>query len=568
MSHEPSHDDGAICLLEDVLITDALAQRPARAPDYEGEARALGTLARGLAANPRGLLQRVVETALTLCRAGSAGVSVLEDDGEEEIVRWPVVAGASAAYLHHTIPRESSPCGVAMRGEQPVLYDRAERHFGAMREVEPRSYENLIAPWRIDGRPAGTLWVSTHSPERQFDAEDARLLTSLACFASAAWRTVLALESALRESEARFRSLANLVPDLLWQGDPDGSTVWCNDRWYSFTGMTPEQTLGAGLVDAIHPDDRAGARRAWEIALQEGRPFARENRIRGHDGVYCWFLVRADPMLDGSGRVVRWFGAATDVNAQRLAMEEITQRVTMLHRQLTLTEEEERRRLARELHDEVGQHLTALGLGLHALSDVAPPDSDVDRRATQLRRLADTLGRELHGIAVRLRPVALDDFGLEEALRSYAVEWSHRSGIALDLHVQGSERLPSEVESAVYRIVQEALTNIARHSGAGRAGVVLERRGAYVHVIVEDDGRGFEPADAARTPREGPPALGLLGIRERTALLGGTLDIESAPEGGTVLFVRVPIEQPRVAFTDAGRAMPVGRWTDERSDAR
>lgn len=218
-----------------------------------------------------------------------------------------------------------------------------------------------------------------------------------------------------------------------------------------------------------------------------------------------------------------------------------------LLRKLNLAQEEERRRLSRELHDEAGQHLTLLGLGLQALSDVAPPGSEIDRRAEQLRGLAATLGGELHGIALRLRPKALDDFGLEAALSSYAEEWSRQSGIVADVHVNGeAERLPTPVESAAYRVAQEALTNVAKHSGATRAGVVIERRDGNLHVIVEDDGRGFDPRELARGPTDAS-GLGLLGIRERVALLGGTVDVESAEGRGTTLFVRIPVTGP---YTD------------------
>lgn len=165
----------------------------------------------------------------------------------------------------------------------------------------------------------------------------------------------------------------------------------------------------------------------------------------------------------------------------------------MLRLQLAQAEEDERRRLSRELHDEAGQHLTALALGLQALSDVAPPGSEVDRRAAELRALTGTLGRELHAVAVRLRPKALDDFGLEAALAAYAEDWSRQTGIAVDVHADvASARLPGAIESALYRIVQEALTNVARHSGATRVSVVVERRARYVVAVVEDDGRGFE----------------------------------------------------------------------------
>ena len=216
--------------------------------------------------------------------------------------------------------------------------------------------------------------------------------------------------------------------------------------------------------------------------------------------------------------------------------------------QLGVAQEEERRRLSRDLHDEVGQHLTALGLGLQALSDVVPAGSEVDRRAAQLRELAGTLGRELHALAVRVRPKVLDDFGLIAALTSFAEEWTRQHGIVAEVHAGADlERLPPSVESALYRIVQEALTNVAKHSDATHTSVVVERSGGSVHVIVEDDGKGFD-ADVVADAGKRPAALGLLGIRERAALLGGSLQVETAPGAGTTIFVRLPIHT-----TDAQR---------------
>ena len=213
-----------------------------------------------------------------------------------------------------------------------------------------------------------------------------------------------------------------------------------------------------------------------------------------------------------------------------------------LRRQLALAEEEERQRLARELHDEVGQHITALGLGLQALSDSSPPGSEVVHRALQLREMVNALARELHSLAVRLRPKVLDDFGLDAALSAYAEEWSRNTGIAVDVHANhGPERLPMAVESAVYRVVQEALTNVARHSGSNRAGVVVERRNGDLVTVVEDSGVGFQLDTATRT--SGSTQLGLRGIRERAELLGGSMDVETSPGGGTTLFVRIPIRR-------------------------
>jgi signal transduction histidine kinase len=213
-----------------------------------------------------------------------------------------------------------------------------------------------------------------------------------------------------------------------------------------------------------------------------------------------------------------------------------------LRARLVQAEDDERRRLARELHDEASQHLTSLGLGLKALSDVAPPGSEIDQRADELRALVDSLGKELHAVAVRLRPRALDDFGLEAALRSYVEDWARQSGVAVDVHTaQDSTRLPGLVESTIYRIVQEALTNVLRHAEATLVSVVLERHDGQVVVVVEDDGKGFDIADIVDNPTL--PGLGLRGIRERAALLRGTAEIESHVGGGTSIYARIPIAE-------------------------
>jgi signal transduction histidine kinase len=221
-----------------------------------------------------------------------------------------------------------------------------------------------------------------------------------------------------------------------------------------------------------------------------------------------------------------------------------------LRQQLLAAEEEERRRLARELHDEAGQHLTALGLGLQALSDVTTPGSEIDRRASRLRELAARLAVDLHDIALRLRPKSLDDFGLEAAITAYAEDWSRTTHIPIDVQAASHEsRLPASIESAIYRIVQEALTNVARHSGATGASVIVYRRDGDVVAIVEDNGVGFEPSNFAPHPDRAVTSLGLLGIRERVTLLGGTVEVESAPGAGTTIYVRLPVTLPMYPTT-------------------
>jgi PAS domain S-box-containing protein len=211
-----------------------------------------------------------------------------------------------------------------------------------------------------------------------------------------------------------------------------------------------------------------------------------------------------------------------------------------LQGQLATAQEDERRRIARELHDQMGQHLTALGLGLKVVKDLIPDPSPARDRLQKLLALTDLIGREIHHLALELRPTALDDLGLEAALTNYVEGCAERSGVEIDFHAAGldAQRLPPPIETALYRVIQESLTNILKHASARRVSVVLQRSAEQASAVVEDDGGGFD-ADTGPTLSEG--RLGLLGMRERLALVGGTLTIESQLGRGTTIIARVPL---------------------------
>ncbi|MGA2245067.1 MAG: response regulator [Verrucomicrobiota bacterium] len=279
--------------------------------------------------------------------------------------------------------------------------------------------------------------------------------------------------------------------------------------------------------------------------------------------------------------------------ARRQQAEEARKQVL---RKLTDAEETERGRISRELHDRLGQDLTALKLGLQWLgkrcpfaSDMLGPRSDVPEAeeceridhelqarlgqdpaaiesgrqwlkercpfaagvrdgVSKMEQLTDSLMRETHRLAWELHPAVLDDLGLEAALRRYLTEWSEQSGVPVDFHCDGldTRRLPLEFETALYRVTQEALTNVLRHARAQRVSVLVERQAGRVSLIVEDDGVGFE-SEAVLQASGTRDKLGLLGMQERIRLTGGTLDIESTPERGTTVFVRVPLETTTAA---------------------
>jgi len=221
-----------------------------------------------------------------------------------------------------------------------------------------------------------------------------------------------------------------------------------------------------------------------------------------------------------------------------------------LLRRLVTAQEEERRRISRELHDQTGQQLTALLLGLKTLNNSTGNGStSLHKNLLQLQKLTERLVEEAHHLAWELRPAALDDLGLETALSNYVEKWSERNSISLDFHSGLNKlRLPAPVETAVFRIVQEALTNVLKHAEATRVSVMLEYRYDELLVIVEDNGRGFQP-EASLKVKE-PGGLGLVGINERVALVCGKLNIESEPGCGTTLAIRIPASAsvPQKAF--------------------
>ncbi len=221
-------------------------------------------------------------------------------------------------------------------------------------------------------------------------------------------------------------------------------------------------------------------------------------------------------------------------------MQAATVRMRSLSHRLIEAQETERRNLARELHDEAGQALASLRFGLRLLDREIAEGGDVTGRVTELVERTDAVIDGLHRLAADLRPASLDHLGLEAALRQYSRVAGSEFGLQVQFKARGmtGERFSTEVETALYRVVQEALANVARHAHATRADVLLQRRGDRVTVMIEDDGVGFEPDTVRKRGRE---CLGLLGLEERAEALGGTLTVESAPGAGTTIVVEVPI---------------------------
>lgn len=300
-ARSPSRSDA----VDAVLITDALAARSTRPPDDRAESHALGLLAQQLATDPRGVLQRCAELVMALCRADSAGISILESGGTNGIFRWHAAAGGFAPHLHGTMPREASPCGLVIERDCVLLFSGAERAFPALEGVEPRIHENLLVPWHADGRPVGTLWAIHHSGEGRFDAEDARLLQSLARFAAAAFQMIRALDdaslerTALRTSEEQYRNALDTMSEGFALLDADFTILDVNVETVRLDGRTREEIIGLNHWNAFPGSEHSAQGEMFKRVARERVPAALEHTYRWPDGRTLWIDTRAYPTSNG-----------------------------------------------------------------------------------------------------------------------------------------------------------------------------------------------------------------------------------------------------------------------------
>jgi len=520
-----------------------------------------------------GLLPQIVDAAIGITAADMGNVQLY--DGASDSLRIVASRGfrPEDLDLFAVIRRGESTCGTSLeRGERVVVGDvTASAIFAgkplldAILAAGIRALQSTPLISR-SGRLVGML--STHFRSPRFPAERDLRILDLVARQAADWIERTQAEVALRESEARFRIMADHAPVMIWVTDPAGICSYVNERWCQFTGTPPEEGFGLGWLDSVHPDDRERAGSDFRSATARNETFRAEYRLRRHDGAYRWVIDSAAPRFAPDGAYLGYIGSVLDVTNEKRAEEEIrrardemdlsvrertaelTEALATLGRQeevrkellrrVVTVQEDERRRISRELHDQMGQQLTALMLRLRLAKDSAGEDSPLQEHLRWLEDHAARISRDVHHVALKLRPTALDDLGLPEALAQYADEWTRRAGVAAELRVNGlwEERLPPLIETTIYRAVQEAMTNVLKHAGATRVVVILSRLKDSVSVSVEDDGKGFDGEGAMES--DSGARLGLLGIKERVAFARGTLAIESSPGAGTSVLIRIP----------------------------
>ncbi len=347
-------------------------------------------------------------------------------------------------------------------------------------------------------------------------------------------------EERLHASEERFRTLVEESPDAILLYDVDQRRlVAVNKAAESLFGVSREVLYAHDPIVFYAPEQPDGRPSSESFPDHNERALAGEAvnferrilRPSGEARICRVTLVR----LSSNVRVLR--SSLVDITEQRAA----EARLSEVLLSVAMRQEDERHRIARELHDSLSQYLAALNMKLEMFGRTVAGLPPVASGVAELKGLTTTIGDEVSRLAWELRPIALDDIGLEPAIKRLADEWAQRSRLQFDLHLDlKRRRLTPAVETTLYRVLQEGVTNIVRHAGASKIGVVVRASQDGVVMMIEDDGEGF---DAEAVNRASSAHLGLLGMRERLALIHGSLEIETGPGAGTTLIIRAPLKE-------------------------
>jgi PAS domain S-box-containing protein len=344
-------------------------------------------------------------------------------------------------------------------------------------------------------------------------------------------------EGVLRESEQRFRLVADTAPALIWMSGTDKLCIFFNKGWLDFTGRTTEEELGEGWAAGVHPDDLEHCLGTYSGAFDARMEFELEYRLRRFDGEYRWIVDYGVPRFESNGAFCGYIGSCVDIT-ERKSSEESLHTLTgrLIHAQ-----EEERARIARELHDDFSQRLALLGIGLGQLWNELPA-SEVQERIKLLDMLKGTqeMSSDLHALSHQLHSSRLEHIGLVPALNGLCKELGEKYKI--EIHFAAREfalSIPKDVQLCLFQVTQEALGNVVKHSQAESAQVELGTNANGMSLRITDAGRGFDPDIS--NPSAG---IGLVGMRERLRLVGGRLSVKSSLMRGTEVLAEVPLASP------------------------
>jgi PAS domain S-box-containing protein len=346
-------------------------------------------------------------------------------------------------------------------------------------------------------------------------------------------------EEAVKESETRFRLVADTAPVMIWMSGPDTKPTYFNQLWLDFTGLSETDLLN-GLVGIVHPEDYPQCHEVYCRGFDQRQPFRKECRLRRHDGQYRWMLDIGVPRFLKDGSFAGYIGSCIDVTDRKLAEDALTN----ISRNLIEAQELERARIGRELHDDINQRLAMLAVELEQLKE---NPAEIESRVQELCKSVAELSNDVQAMSHDLHSSKLEYLGVVAGMKSWCKEFGERQRIEIDFNSDVSSVVPLTVGLSLFRVLQEALNNVIKHSGVKRIEMQLREDSGEIHLVISDLGRGFDVEAASQG--EG---LGLTSMRERVRLVNGTISIESKPMGGTTIHVCVPLGPEQSSQQKAG----------------
>jgi PAS domain S-box-containing protein len=346
-------------------------------------------------------------------------------------------------------------------------------------------------------------------------------------------------ESVLRESEQRFRLVADTAPVLIWMSGSDKKCTFFNEGWLHFTGRSIASQLGDGWAEGVHAEDLRKCLDTYTQAFDRREEFRMEYRLRRHDGEYRWVLDIGVPRFDQERSFVGYIGTCVDLTDRKLAETALAS----VSRRMIEAQEQERARIARELHDDIGQRLALLAINLAQLHRKPENSIGTRSRVEDLRNQMTAIATDVQALSHRLHSSKLEYLGLAPAMRGFCKEFGDQQEVNIDFETHGlPSSLSPEMSLCFFRILQEALYNSVKYSGVRHFEVRSWATPNEVHLTVSDFGSGFD-IEAAKAGR----GLGLVSMEERLKILNGTLSIQSQPKLGTTVHALAPLT-PNVNF--------------------
>lgn len=363
---------------------------------------------------------------------------------------------------------------------------------------------------------------------------------------------LLRLNAELVGRNQELDAIIHTAPDIIFSRQADGARDYISDRFYDYTGAPAASANGFGWLDYVHVDDKEQAMAHWARCVEARANYEAEYRLRSADGAYRWFRARAVPIRGDEGNILKWYGTCSDIHDSKLLEQSIRDNAAQLEKmvdrrtdelrrlsvRLMTMQDQERRRIARDLHDGLGQELAVAKMVLDRM--LLQKNTEESKETwTQASNILDRAIQQVRTMSHLLHPPLLDEVGLQSALSWYVEGLTKRSGIetALEVDPRDFPRLATEVETAVFRIVQEALTNVFRHSEANKVWITLGQKDGTIRVSVRDDGKGIGKKIVELQPDS--VGVGIGGMKQRAKEFGGELRLANS-HPGTVVELIIP----------------------------